>query len=364
MISGIGESSAPLHHFAGLSDWLSEQSGATDIIVKAAQKLSGGAIQENWLLSVSVGQVGRWLEAGESQLVLRTDAPSSLSVSHGRREEFALMSVAYDAGVAVPQPFALCTQPDIIGAPFFIMQAMTGEGQGRKLVRHPDRSRFGGALVRQLGVEMARIHTITPSIAALSFLSDVPHGISPARQRIAECRDGLDTLPQGHPVCEYALNWLEDNLAVWEAEERALTLTHRDFRTGNFLVDDGQLTAILDWEFAAWSHPAEDIAWLCARCWRFGNDGDIVGGLAGFDEFAAGYEQLLPDSIDRGALPYWQVMAELRWAVIALHQAERNDSGAETSLELALSGFMAAEMEYNMLALIKEVSSGAGGRAL
>ena len=364
MNSGIGESSALPHHFAGLSDWLSEQSGATNIIVNAAQKLSGGAIQENWLLSVSVGQAGRWLEAGDSQLVLRTDAPSSLSISHGRREEFVLMSVAYAAGIAVPQPFALCTDLDIIGTPFFIMQAMSGEGQGRKLARHPDRSRFGGALVRQLGTEMARIHAITPSEKALSFLSDLPVSMSPARHRIAECRQGLDALPQGHPVCEYALNWLEDNLAVWEAENSALTLTHRDFRTGNFLVNDGQLTAILDWEFAGWSHPAEDIAWLCARCWRFGNNSDIVGGLAGFDEFAAGYESIAPNSIDRNALPYWQVMAELRWAVIALHQAERNNSGAEISLELALSGFMAAEMEYNMLALIKEVSSGAGGGAL
>ena len=48
-------------------------------------------------------------------------------------------------------------------------------------------------------------------------------------------------------------------------------------------------------------------------------------------------------------------MAEVRWAVIALQQAQRNDSGEELSLQLALSGQMVAEMEYHMLSLITEI---------
>jgi hypothetical protein len=48
-------------------------------------------------------------------------------------------------------------------------------------------------------------------------------------------------------------------------------------------------------------------------------------------------------------------MAEVRWAVIALQQARRNDSSEELSLQLALSGQMVAEMEYHMLSLITEI---------
>ena len=48
------------------------------------------------------------------------------------------------------------------------------------------------------------------------------------------------------------------------------TLIHRDYRTGNYLVDGGRLTAALDWEFAGWGDPREDIGWFTARCWRFG----------------------------------------------------------------------------------------------
>ncbi|MNF12669.1 hypothetical protein D3C80_2142390 [compost metagenome] len=44
-------------------------------------------------------------------------------------------------------------------------------------------------------------------------------------------------------------------------------------------------------------------------------------------------------------------MAHLRWAVIALQQAERHLSGQQRSLELALTGRLVPELEYEILAL-------------
>ena len=115
---------------------------------------------------------------------------------------------------------------------------------------------------------------------------------------------------------------------------------------------------MLDWEFAGWSDPAEDIGWLCARCWRFGNDDLVVGGIAGFAPFKKAYEAESGTIIDIAAVVYWQLVAEIRWAIIALQQQERALFGGETSLELALSGYLAAEMESNMLALISAMESG------
>ena len=40
-----------------------------------------------------------------------------------------------------------------------------------------------------------------------------------------------------------------------------------------------------DWEFAAWSDPYEDLGWLCARCWRFGNWEREAGGLGSRQAF-------------------------------------------------------------------------------
>ena len=53
----------------------------------------------------------------------------------------------------------------------------------------------------------------------------------------------------------------------------------------------------------------------------------------------------------KATIRYWQIFAELRWAAIALEQADRCRKG-EVSLELALSAPLAAEMEYNLLAII------------
>ena len=47
----------------------------------------------------------------------------------------------------------------------------------------------------------------------------------------------------------------------------------------------------------------------------------------------------------------WQVLAQLRWAVIALQQAERFLSGRERSIELALTGRLLPELELEILAL-------------
>ena len=48
---------------------------------------------------------------------------------------------------------------------------------------------------------------------------------------------------------------------------------------GNIMIDDGALSGILDFEFAGWSDPDEDLGWFCARCWRFGAYDKEAGGL-------------------------------------------------------------------------------------
>jgi len=298
------------------------------------EKLSGGAIQENWHLQTDQGDY-----------VLRTDAPSSLSTSHSRPEEFAILKVAFEAGVMAPKPVLQCQDPSIIGAPFYLMEKAEGIAQGRKITRDANLPQIGRAIAQDLGHELAKLHKITPPEPSLPFL-DIPE--NPAQRRIDGYRADLDNLPDGHPVIEFALNWLEDH----QPKSQIIRLCHTDYRTGNYMIHQGRLTAILDWEFASWSDPHEDLGWLCARCWRFGNDHLKVGGISDLEPFLNGYNSHADAPIDPSQIPYWQIMAEVRWAVIALQQAERCHAG-ETTLELALTGPLAAEMEFNMLNLIE-----------
>ena len=55
--------------------------------------------------------------------------------------------------------------------------------------------------------------------------------------------------------------------------------------------------------------------------------------------------------INRDIIPYWEVMAHVRWAIVALHQCARHRSGEEPSLDMALVGRRLAELEYEILIL-------------
>lgn len=329
---------------ARLRDFISDAAKAP-IEINAFHSLPGGAIQENWLLDISVLEGGD--RTGDYSLVLRLDAKSSIAASHDRAQEYALLKTAHRAGVTVPKPYLLATDASVLGSSFFIMNRVEGTAQGHKLVKRPP----DDALAASLGRELARIHGIrpeTPEATGLDFLLQ-PEG-SPALAAIDLYRRYLDDLGQARPALEWGLRWLEANAP----DVSEIVLCHRDFRTGNYMVsDEGKLTGILDWEFAGWGEPEEDIAWFCAKCWRFGAVGREgnreAGGIAGRKPFYDAYEEHSGRRIDHDRVAYWEVMAHVRWAVIACQQAERHVSGEQLSLELALTQHLVPELELEVL---------------
>lgn len=169
----------------------------------------------------------------------------------------------------------------------------------------------------------------------------------PAVAQIAKLRRFLDEHHTPYPVLEWGLRWLERHAPATPK----VTLCHGDYRTGNYMVDKEKLTGILDWEFTGWSDPLEDIGWFCARCWRFSRPDLEAGGIGEREDFYRGYEQESGVSIDRSAVFYWEVMAHLNWAVIAIQQGERHCSGREKSLLLALTAHIVPELEWNILTM-------------
>ncbi len=318
--------------------YVAREWGADAVRASNAARMSGGAIQENWALDLDVERNG---ETERLKTVLRTDAPSVLSVSHGRAEEYALFRAAHAAGVAVPEPLLLGVNVEGMDRAFFLMERAEGEANPRRLTR---REEADPALARRLGAELARIHSI-PDARALAFL-DRPEG-PPALARVAEFRAALDASPAPQPVIEWGARWLELNAPP---APEALVLCHNDYRTGNYMVGDAGLSAILDWEFAGWGDRHADLGWFCARCWRFGQDAREAGGIGPREEFYAGYEEVAGPVIDRDAVPYWEVLATVRWAVIALGQGDRHLSGRERSLELALTRHVVPTLEIDILA--------------
>lgn len=324
--------------------FVQQQAGADSVRIAAAKKLSGGAIQENWAVDLLLTEKG---QERTLQTVLRCDAPSGVSDSHSREQEFALLSAAHAQGVTVPRPLWL-GNPDVFGRSFFIMERVAGTAAGHQIVKRPELGGDRRQLTQTVGEQMARLHRITLKDAdakypELDFLPK-PSG-SPVAQTLHEFQDFLATHHTAFPALEWGIRWLLVN----EPEPMAPVLTHRDFRTGNYMVDEQGLTAVLDWEFAAWSDPREDLGWFCAKCWRFGKNDLTAGGIGTREDLLAGYERFSGVTIAPQDLHYWELLAHVRWAMIAIRQGERHVSGQEPSLELALTAHIVPELEWEIL---------------
>lgn len=326
-----------------LEAFIAAAAGAGKAQVSRLEPLTGGAIQENWALDATLTGGAR---PGPLEAVLRADARSRVPISHDRAQEFALLRAAFETGVRVPEPLWLCTDTGVIGRAFFLMGRVGGSAAGHRLVK--DATLDGARLVGELAAQLAGIHTITPPRADLNFLP-APKP-SPALYWIERFRDWLDSDGHPRPALEWGLRWLERNAPP--AGETVLC--HHDFRTGNYLVDGGALAAVLDWEFAGWGEPEQDIGWFCAKCWRFGANQHEAGGLGAREDFTAAYEAASGRAVDAARVAYWEVMAHVRWAVIACQQADRHLSGAEPSLELALTAHVVPELELEILKLTEK----------
>ncbi|GMQ90657.1 MAG: phosphotransferase family protein [Gammaproteobacteria bacterium] len=339
---------------AAIADFVARAAGARHATVLELEALPGGTIQENYRLELEITG-GKF--AGRQSLVLRTDSPSPVPVSLSRAQEFAVLTVAFAAGVTVAEPLWLCEDDTITGKAFHIMRRVSGSASAHALVRAPLAEQAREALVARLGGELARLHRIKPPVEALALL---PIAHPPAAlARVAHYRKYLDALAKPQPVLEWGLRWLE----LHAPSSDGPVLCHGDYRTGNYMVDDAELTGILDWEFASWSDAYEDLSWFCARCWRFGAWDQEAGGIGSRGAFYRGYQEVAGHEVDHARVAYWEVMAAVRWAIIALQQAERHLSGAQSSLELALTGRMVPEMAHDMLVQIDQLEAPGGAHA-
>jgi aminoglycoside phosphotransferase (APT) family kinase protein len=317
-----------------LAAFIAAASGARDVRIDRYERMSGGAIQENYALDASI-------DGRDAELVLRRDAPSRVAVSRSRAEEFALLRAAFAAGVTVPEPLWASDDLTIVGAPFFIMRRAAGTAIGRRIVRDEALGGDRTTLAARLAEQLARIHTIRQPRADLAFLRppQTPGDF------VAEAYAFLDRTKRNEPAIELGLRWLDVNAPA----PNDIVLLHRDFRTGNYLLDADGITAILDWEFAGWGDPHEDIGWFCAWCWRFGSSDREAGGIGTRQAFYSAYERASGMRVDDARVRYWEAYAHARWGIIARQQTDRHQSGEQRSLELLLIGTLEPELDDELL---------------
>lgn len=131
-----------------------------------------------------------------------------------------------------------------------------------------------------------------------------------------------------------------------------MALVHGDFRTGNFMVTPDGLSGVLDWEFAHWGDPAEDLAWLCVRDWRFGQLNHAAGGICTRQTFYDAYATCSGQPVDVERVHFWEILGNLRWGAATAFQGLRYAAG-QADLELLAIPRRAAEMEFEAMRLIE-----------
>jgi aminoglycoside phosphotransferase (APT) family kinase protein len=317
---------------AGVADVLAER--GEDSSGLALRPVPGGASRETWMAETEGGR--HW--------VLRRDPPGSESLVP-IAGEYELLGTAARAAVPVPAPLALEPAGGRVGTAGMLMAFVPGSSVAPRVLRKDE---FEGARERlpaQLAAALAAIHSI-----ATADLDGVlpPSPDDPALAQIDEWERQLDRIGEPLPAVELGLRWLRANLP----EPVRGRLVHGDFRLGNFIVDEDGLAAVIDWELAHLGDPAEDIGWLCIRSWRFGNDERPVAGLGDLESFLAAYERAGGDPPEPGRIRFWEVLGNVKWAVICARQAHDHLSGARRSHELASLGRRVCEPEWDMLELI------------
>jgi aminoglycoside phosphotransferase (APT) family kinase protein len=322
--------------------------GAT---VERLRLLTGGASRQTWSFDAVIEDAGGHRRT--LPLILRSDLTPATSFM-AQDVECRLLRAAREAGV--PAPRVHHVGDDSLGHPFFIMERIAGETIPRRLLRDAVYAGARDGMTAQLGAILARVHRIPIETDGLDqLLPAPPPDTAPA---IAECARVEQLFravtPDPHPVFELAFRWLGHHALVSPeaAAPPPRALVHGDFRMGNLIVGPEGVRAVLDWELAHIGDPTEDLAWLCVRSWRFGNDDLPVAGVGKREALWHAYEMAGGVAVDPARAHFWEVFGNLRWGIICIVQARRHLDGHSASVELASIGRRVAETEWELLTLM------------
>ena len=260
---------------------------------------------------IDVDALGRWLEAnvpgfqgpfdltkfpsGQSNPTYRIRAASGefvlrrkpfgqlLPSAHAVDREYRLLASLHPLGFPVPEPLALCEDPEVIGAVFYVMELARGRPYADGALPEFDRE-TRRHMYEQLVDTLADLHVIDPDAAGLADFGKSGNYFE--RQVMRWTRQYRDSQTDYLPEMERLISFLPETLP---AQSRT-SVVHGDYRIDNVVFDgDGTLTAVLDWELATLGDPLADFSYLAMQ-WMMPADGGA--GLAGLDLEAFGIPTL------------------------------------------------------------------------
>ncbi len=320
---------------------------AREIAVQGLYRIPGGQSRETWSFDA------RWRENGstvERGFILRRDPDASVLVSD-RDLEFRVMEAVGKAGVPVPQMYWLEPEESWLDRPFCLMARIDDcEANPTNVLMGPSYFPVRPQLAEQFTDILAKIHAADWRALGLDFLRKPPSEDACGVTEVEEWEAVLDReAMEPQPVLRAAFRWLRKNPPK---PAQRIVLVHADYRTGNFLAHpSGEIRGILDWEMTHLGDPLEDIGWACARPWRWlGNE--QVGGLMDRDLFYRRYEEQSGFRIDDDSVRFWEIVANIKLAIIFLTGGRSFIEGRTRAAMMAFLGRNTRRLELEIMDLM------------
>lgn len=199
------------------------------------------------------------VQRGDDRVVLRRPPRGPLPPSAHDVLREARVIGALSGRARVPEILAVCDDPAVIGAPFYVMAMVQGDVIVDELPPHLDdpaeRRRVGEELVDAL----VELHAVDWRAAGLEGFGKPEGYLERQVRRFLGLWEHNKT--REVPQVESVGRWLTEHMPV----SPPATIVHGDYRLGNTLYGPGtpaRLDAILDWEMATIGDPLADVGYL------------------------------------------------------------------------------------------------------
>jgi aminoglycoside phosphotransferase (APT) family kinase protein len=221
-------------------------------------------------------------------VVRRKPSGRLLKSAHAVEREYRVTRALHAAGFPVPRPLALCTDEDVIGSVFYVMDFVPGrtfwEPWAPGLTVR-DRQR----LYHSLNETIARLHSL--DIEDLGLADFGPRDGYVMRQIRRWSEQYEQSRTERIDEMERLTAWLPGAVPP----QSQACVIHGDFRLDNCIVDpvEPHITAVLDWELSTIGDPIADFTYHIMQ-WHMpvSSDGAGVGSLVGREIDAPGLPSL------------------------------------------------------------------------
>jgi aminoglycoside phosphotransferase (APT) family kinase protein len=255
-----------IENVSRLARWLSKNGVNAADHLPTVELIAGGRSNLTYRLTFPA-------PAQPASLVLRRPPLGHvLPTAHDMGREYRVISALHGTGIPVAAPVAFCTDPDVIGAPFYVMEYVDGlvlRTREQAALITPDQAR---QVSERLAEMLAAIHGLDTGQAGLSDFGR-PAGYM-RRQLSRWQRQWELSVTRDVPGYDDLVARLEAGLP----EGGEGTLVHGDFRVDNCLLDvaaQPRIAAVVDWEMSTLGDPLADLA-LTLVYWADPGDTDWV----------------------------------------------------------------------------------------